>query len=194
MRNTDGNLPVVNDRLASRAITGANTSTQDFNREVGRTSSGDDLFDIEFIWFFTSLTDTSPKFVRCGPEYTISTSGRSISGIRLRADLMDFLIRSILSEKNWEKVVAIFSQSPSSKGPVGELCSKSLVVRHMFFGSLADVVTFSFRYRERDDLIFSLAAARACTKAILSKSEPVLRYRRSRRLHSHLASRASCDD
>ena len=60
-------MPDSNDKFASRAIAGANTSVQDFCSEHGRTSRGDDLLNMADNRRHTSLADTGWNDESVGP-------------------------------------------------------------------------------------------------------------------------------
>ena len=55
-------MPDSNDKFASRAIAGANTSAQDFSSEHGRTSRGDDLLSMADSRRHTSSADWQFSF------------------------------------------------------------------------------------------------------------------------------------
>jgi len=60
------------DRLASLVITTANMSAHDFRREVGTTSSGDDLAGILLSSRWTSVIFTALNPSNIGPLYVLA--------------------------------------------------------------------------------------------------------------------------
>jgi hypothetical protein len=139
----EGNMPDVKERLARFAIMGAKKVEQDFNRQRGMASMEDDFADgMALINFRTSKALTLAKLLKVTgtTSFTGNTTVGQARPQHLRAT--SALIFSILEQKNFAKVTALFNATLHPNTVAGALrCNSPLTTSHIFLGSKSGLLT-----------------------------------------------------